>query len=228
MQQHQAHQQQQQQQQPAESFYAKLRHSQMDPPEPHSPPNSRKEQMSINSFKMRNREISKRLARASRPPNGHGDLHYHQLMEVEPSSPAVSPAIRVPPTNGDSPQNSSKPLTSDSHHSSASFDPPSPSKNTIEYRAMRELLSEDHKRPSGSPFSMDQNAPQTHNDAQLKINQSFQDRMLEKLDLDTPQQAENPETIHLPSSPMQFSNDSNNSEEGIFDESRSEYEIVIF
>lgn len=73
---------------------------------------------------------------------------------------------------------------------------------------------------------MDQNAHQGHNESQLKINQSFQDRMLEKLDLETPQQSENPETIHLPSSPMQFSNDSN-SEEGIFDESHSEYDVII-
>ena len=76
-----AFQQQQQQQQAqhhneSQLFYRKSQSHIQDGPESPSM-HSRKDQMSMNQFKMRNREMSKRLSRMSRPLNGHGDLMTH-------------------------------------------------------------------------------------------------------------------------------------------------------
>lgn len=73
-----AFQQQQQQQQQASQHHNPESHpfyrKSQDGPESPSL-HSRKDQMSMNQFKMRsNREMSKRLSRMSRPHNGHGDL----------------------------------------------------------------------------------------------------------------------------------------------------------
>jgi hypothetical protein len=235
--------QQQQQPSPDHSFYRKLHQGHnMEPPEmsSRSPPlHSRKDQMSINTFKMRNREMSKRLARmSSRPLNGH-DQHHHHQMENESRSPAASP--RVPTTNGES----SKPINAEpSQTSPKSFhhqqQPQSPaSKSSLDYRAMRELLGESEKR-SESHFSMEQQQqqqqqspreqhqhhhqqPQTHNGGQLKINQALQEKIAEKAERESsPHSHDNQQPITLPSSPMQFSNDSN-SGDGNFDDLQSEF-----
>lgn len=231
------HQQQQQQQSPeSHPFYRKLHHGHMEPPEMNSPPlHSRKEQMSINTFKMRNREISKRLARMSRPLNGHGDVnhqhhhHHHHQMESEPHSSDESPLVtRVPTTNGETSHSSSKPLNSESNRASPStpkpYQPPaSPSKSNIDYRAMRELLAEGDKR-SESHYSMDhhQNQNQTHNGAQLKINQSLQEKLVEKTERESPQPPDNQQSHALPPSPMHFSNDSNSGDNN-FDDLQSKF-----
>lgn len=229
-------QQQQQQQQSPEShhFYRKLQHGHMEPPEMNSPPlHSRKDQMSINTFKMRNREMSKRLARMSRPLNGHGDMnqhhHHHHPMEGESHSPTASPlGQRIPTTNGETSHSSAKPTIAEPSHPSPStpksYHPPqSPSKSTLEYRAMRELLSDDKR--SESRFSMDQSPTQTHNGSQLKINQSLQEKLVEKTERESPHPADNQQPIALSPSPMQFSNDSN-SGDGNFDELQSKFDLI--
>lgn len=83
---------------------------------------------------------------------------------------------------------------------------------------MRELLAESDKR-SESHFSMEQNQNQnqTQNGSQLKINQSLQEKLVEKTERESPQPPDNQQSIALPSSPMQFSNDSN-SGDGNFDD----------
>lgn len=199
-----------------------------------SPPlHLRKEQMSINTFKMRNREMSKRLARMSRPLNGHGDHHHHHhghhhQMEAELHSPAVSPlGARVPTTNGETAHSSSKPISVESSHRQSPStpkpyqQPPSPSKSNLEYRAMRELLADTDKRPE-SHFSMAQSPTRGHNGSQLKINQALQETLAEKAERESPQPSDNQQPIALPSSPMQFSNDSN-SGDGHFDDLQSEF-----
>lgn len=200
-----------------------------------SPPHhSRKDQMSINTFKMRNREMSKRLARISRPLNGHGDMnahhHHHHQMENESRSPASSPlGPRVPTTNGETSHSSSKPLVSESSHSSPStpkpYQPPSsPNRSNLEYRAMRELLSEGSEKRTESHFSLEPNQNQTHNGSQLKINQTLQETLAEKTERESPQPPDNQPSITLPSSPMQFSNDSN-SGDGNFDDLQSKFSL---
>lgn len=86
---------------------------------------------------------------------------------------------------------------------------------------MRELLSDGDKR-SETHFAMDQNQNQnqTHNGSQLKINQSLQEKLVEKTERDSPQPPDNQQSIALQSSPMHFSNDSN-SGDGNFDELQS-------
>lgn len=226
-------QQHQQQQQSPEShpFYRKLHHGHMEPPEMNSPPlHSRKEQMSINTFKMRNREMSKRLARMSRPLNGHGEMsqqhhHHHQMESDSHSQDELGLGPRVPTTNGETSHSSSKPMNTESSRASPSTPkpyqpPPSPSKGNLEFRAMRELLAEGDKR-SESHFSMEQNHQnQTHNGSQLKINQALQEKLIDKTERESPQPPDNQQSIALPSSPMQFSNDSN-SGDGNFDELQS-------
>lgn len=219
----------QQQQQSPEShpFYRKLHHGHMEPPEMNSPPlHSRKDQMSINTFKMRNREMSKRLARMSRPLNGHGDMsqhhHHHHPMESDSRSPDASP--RVPTTNGETSHSSAKPTVAESSHPSPltpnPYHPPeSPSKSTLEYRAMRELLADPEKR-SESHYPMERSPSHAHNGSQLKINQALQEEM-KKSERESPQPPDNHQPIALPSSPTQFSNDSN-SGDGNFDELQSE------
>ena len=204
----------------------------MEPPEMNSPPlHSRKDQMSINTFKMRNREMSKRLARIARPLNGHGEInqhHHHHQMENESHSPEPSSSgPRVPTTNGETSHSSSKPLNTEQSRASPlspkPYQPtPSPSKSNLEYRAMRELLAEGEKR-SENHYSMEQNQNQnqTHNGSQLKINQSLQEKLVEKAERESPQPPDNQQSIaRSQSSPMQFSNDSN-SGDGNFDELQS-------
>lgn len=55
----------------------------------------RKEQMSMNQFKMRNREMSKRLSRMSRPLNGHGDMMTHHSSGSAAAGGTVSPGAGV-------------------------------------------------------------------------------------------------------------------------------------
>lgn len=86
---------------------------------------------------------------------------------------------------------------------------------------MRELLSDGDKRPE-SHFSMEQSPPQTQNGSQLRINQSLQEKLIEKVERESPHPPDNQQPTPLPSSPMQFSNDSN-SGDGNFDELPSEY-----
>lgn len=181
--------------------------------------------------------MSKRLARMSRPLNGHGDLnqhhHHHHQMEAESHSPAVSPlGARVPTTNGDTPHSSSKPISVESSHRRSPstpkpyHQPPSPSKSNIEYRAMRELLADTDKRPE-SNFSMNQSPTRGHNGSQLKINQALQETLAEKAERESPQQTDNQQPIALPTSPMHFSNDSN-SGDGHFDDLQSEFLLKVF
>lgn len=230
----QQHQHQNQQPSPeSHPFYRKLHHGHMEPPEMNSPPlQSRKDQMSMNTFKMRSREMSKRLARMSRPLNGHGEMsqlhhHHHQTPteNAEMQSPAASP--RVPTTNGETMNHSSSTpaMSVEPSHSSPStskpsyHSPQSPSKSNLEYRAMRELLAEGEKRPE-SRFSIDQSSIQTQNGSQLKINQALlavQDKLTEKTEKESPQPPDNHPQNELPSSPMQFSNDSNSGDENFND-----------
>lgn len=208
----------------------------MEPPEMNSPPlHPRKEQMSINTFKMRNREINKRLARMSRPMNGH-DLnqhhhHHHHQMEAESHSPAVSPlSARVPTTNGETSHSSSKPIIVESSQRSPStpkpyHQPSSPPQRNLEYRAMRELLADNEKRPE-SHFSMEQSPTRSHNGSQLKINQALQETLAEKSEQESTQPSENQQVNALPSSPMNFSNDSN-SGEGHFDDLHSKLKTLL-
>jgi hypothetical protein len=197
----------------------------MDPPEMNSPPlHSRKDQLSINTFKMRNREMSKRLARM----NGHGDLnqhHLHQQENMESHSPTTTP--RVPTTNGETSHSSTKPMNADASHSHPSTSTPKPSsyhsplspKNAHEYRTMRELLTEGDKRAENqqSPIRTHSNGSQ-----QLKINQALQDKLIEKAERESPQPLDNQQPNEMPTSPMQFSNDSN-SGDGNFDELQSKF-----
>ena len=157
-------------------------------------------------------------------------LHHHQQMENEVHSPAVSPhGPRVPTTNGETSHSSTKPMTVETSRSSRSSpstpkpyqQPPSPSKSNLEYRAMRELLADNDKRPE-SHFSMEQNQPQIHNGSQLKINQALQDKLAEKTERESPHTTDNQQPITLSSSPMQFSNDSD-SGDGNFDEIHSKF-----
>lgn len=72
------HQQQQHQQQlPENHLFYRHKSQQMDSSEPSI--HSRKDHH-MNQFKMRNREMSKRLSRLSRGINGHGDMIGHQGM----------------------------------------------------------------------------------------------------------------------------------------------------
>ncbi|CRL04915.1 CLUMA_CG018178, isoform A [Clunio marinus] len=224
----------QQQQQSPEShpFYRKLHHGHMEPPEMSSPPlHTRKDQMSINTFKMRNREMNKRLARMSRPLNGHGEMnqhqqhhhHQHHQMETESHSPQTSP--RVATTNGETSHCTAKPVVAESSHPSPTtpksyHQPPSPSKSSLDYRAMRELLAEGDKRMEGH-FTMEQSPSQSQNGSQLKINQSIQEKTVEKTERELSPPTENQQQNALSSSPMQFSNDSN-SGDGNFDELQNE------
>lgn len=207
-------------------FYRKLHHGHnMEPPEMNSPPlHSRKDQLSINTFKMRNREMSKRLARMSRPLNGHH--HHHQQENTESHSPAASPlGPRVPTTNGETSHSSAKPMNAESSQPSPSttkppsyHSPPSP-KNVLEYRAMRELLSDSDKRPESQRSS----TPTHRNGSQqLKINQALQEKLNEKTERESPQTSDNQQPNEMPTSPMQFSNDSN-SGDGNFDELQSKF-----
>lgn len=168
----------------------------------------------------------------SRPLNGHGDMsqhhhhHHHQQMEAEAHSPAVSPlGARVPTTNGETSHSSSKPINVESSQRSPTtpksyHQPPSPPKNNLEYQAMRELLADTDKRPE-SHFSMEQSPTRGHNGSQLKINQALQETLAEKSDRESPQPSENQQSTALPSSPMQYSNDSN-SGDARFDDLQSE------
>lgn len=70
---------QQQQQLPENHLFYRHKSQQMDAPETSMHSHSRKDHM--NQFKMRNREMSKRLSRLSRGINGHNnDMMSHQGM----------------------------------------------------------------------------------------------------------------------------------------------------
>lgn len=83
---------------------------------------------------------------------------------------------------------------------------------------MRELLADNDKRPE-SHFSMEPSQP--HNGGQLKINQALQEKSIEKIERESPPPSDNQRSNPMPTSPMQFSNDSN-SGDGNFDELQSE------
>ena len=223
LQQQQQQSQQQQMSPDSHPFYRKLHHGHMEPPEMNSPPlHSRKDQL----FKMRNREMSKRLARMSRSNvngHGHGD-HPHPQEPLESHSPATSPlGTRVPTTNGETIHSLMKPINTEASHSSPSnpsLNPHSP-KNVLEYRAMRELLSENvDKRPES------QQSTTTHSNIgsqHLKINQALQEKINEKAERESPQPTDNQQTNEMMhSSPMQFSHESNDSGDEHFDELQSE------
>lgn len=188
----------------------------MDPPEMNSSMHSRKDQV----FKMRNREMSKRLARMRPTVNGHEDLsQHHQQDNLETHSPATSPlGPRVPTTNGEPLHNLTKPMNSEPSHASPSApaNPTSP-KNVLEYRAMRELLTENvEKRPDSQQSTTAHNNGSQH----LKINQALQEKVNEKAERESPQPTDN-QTNEMPASPMQFSHESNDSGDENFDEMQS-------
>jgi hypothetical protein len=152
--------------------------------------------------------------------------HHHQQENMESHSPSASPlGPRVPTTNGETSHSSAKPMNVDSSHPSPStpkpssyHSPPSP-KNVLEYRTMRELLTEGDKRSESqqSPIRTHSNGSQ-----QLKINQALQEKLIEKAERESPQPPDNQhQQNEMPTSPMQFSNDSN-SGDGNFDELQSE------
>ncbi|KAL7014220.1 hypothetical protein ACKWTF_015809 [Chironomus riparius] len=221
-------QQQQQQQQQAQhhnEFYRKSQsHIQEGPESPSM--HSRKDQMSMNQFKMRNREMSKRLSRMSRPLNGHGDLmtHHSSGSAGGSTSPNVG-ATRVPTTNGETRASPSKPITTEtsSHHSPShtkTFQPPPstsptpPQQQKLEFRAMRELLADDRR----GEFPMDHSHCQSAEESSKKNSgHHSSERSGEKSNRGSPyagssQQQDN-QPIQIPSSPVNLSNDSNSGDE---------------
>jgi Pou domain - N-terminal to homeobox domain len=89
---------------------------------------------------------------------------------------------------------------------------------------MRDLLAENDKRLENH-FSMEQNEPHSHNGSHMNINQAIQDHKIEKTERE-PNPVENQQPMQLPSSPMEFSNDSN-SGDGNFEENQSELNFSL-